>query len=161
MHISLIAAMDRNRVIGRDAGMPWHLPADLAHFKKTTLGKPIIMGRKTFESIGRALPGRQNIVISRQAGLEMPGCERVVSLESALSSAKGREAMIIGGGEIYALAMPVASQLYITEVDTLIEDGEVWFPVIDPDSWLETDRVHRPADGDNPFDLDFVEYHRK
>ena len=159
--LTLIAAMDKNQVIGRDGDMPWHLPADLHHFKQTTLGRPVIMGRKTWQSIGRALPDRQNIVISRTTGFEAPGCELANSLDAALQLAQGLEVMIIGGGEIYQLAMPLASRLVITEVDTVIEGGQVWFPEIDPDLWLETARTSHPADSKNRFDLEFVEYHRQ
>ena len=159
--LTLIAAMDQNRVIGRDGDMPWHLPADLRHFKQTTLDRPVIMGRKTWQSIGRALPDRQNIVISRTTGLQAPGCELANSLDAALQLAQGLEVMIIGGGEIYQLAMPLASRLVITEVDTVIEGGQVWFPEIDPDLWLETARTSHPADIKNRFSLEFVEYQRQ
>ena len=159
--LTLIAAMDQNRVIGRDGDMPWHLPADLRHFKQTTLDRPVIMGRKTWQSIGRALPDRQNIVISRTTGLQAPGCELANSLDAALQLAQGLEVMIIGGGEIYQLAMPLASRLVITEVDTVIEGGQVWFPEIDPDLWLETARTSHPADSKNRFYLEFVEYQRQ
>ena len=160
-HVTLIAAMDHNRVIGRAGEMPWHLPADLSHFKQTTLGQSVIMGRGTYLSIGRALPGRQNIVISRQPGFQAVGCELAATLDLALQLAQSLEVMIIGGGEIYRLALPIATRLVITEVDTRIDGGQVWFPVIDSGLWLETDREHRPADRDNPFDLEFVEYRRK
>ena len=153
--------MDHNRVIGRDGGMPWHLPADLSHFKQTTLGKSVIMGRKTYESIGRPLPGRQNIVISRRPDFLAVGCELAASLDLALELAHSAEVMIIGGGEIYLLALPLANRLVITVVNTIVDGGQVWFPEIEPGLWLETSRKHRPADRDNPFDLEFVEYLRK
>lgn len=159
--VTLIAAMDHNQVIGRDGHMPWHLPADLRHFKHTTLGKSVIMGRKTYQSIGRPLPGRQNIVISRRPDFQAVNCELATSLELALRLAQSPEVMIIGGGQIYRLALPLASRLVITEVDTLIDGGQIRFPEIEPDLWLETGREHRPADRHNPFDLEFVEYRRK
>lgn len=159
--VIVIAAIDRNRVIGRGGGMPWHLPADLRRFKQTTLGTSVIMGRKTYESIGRPLSGRQNIVISRQSDFAANGCELASSLDLALRLAQRPELMVIGGGEIYRLALPIADRLLITEVDTCINGGQVRFPKIEPHVWLEINRAHRAADCDNRFDLEFVEYQRR
>lgn len=124
----MIAAMANNRVIGKDNDMPWHLPADLQHFKKVTLGKPVIMGRKTFESIGRALPGRRNIVISRNLDYTQEGIEVVTSPEAALSAVEDSdEIMIIGGGHIYDIFLPYAQRLYLTFIDLEVE-GDTQFP---------------------------------
>ncbi|WP_411170911.1 type 3 dihydrofolate reductase [Pseudoalteromonas piscicida] len=128
MVISMIAAMANNRVIGKDNDMPWHLPADLQHFKKVTLGKPVIMGRKTFESIGRPLPGRRNIVISRNLDYTQEGIEVVASPEAALRAVGDcDEMMIIGGGHIYDLFLPYAQRLYLTFIDLDVE-GDTQFP---------------------------------
>ncbi|WP_339143843.1 MULTISPECIES: type 3 dihydrofolate reductase [Pseudoalteromonas] len=128
MVISMIAAMANNRVIGKDNDMPWHLPADLQHFKKVTLGKPVIMGRKTFESIGRPLPGRRNIVISRNLDYTKEGIEVVTSPEAALSAVEDSdEIMIIGGGHIYDIFLPYAQRLYLTFIDLEV-DGDTQFP---------------------------------
>lgn len=135
MKISLIAAMANNRVIGKDNQMPWHLPEDLKHFKAMTLGKPIVMGRKTFESIGRPLPGRHNIVISRTQGLEIEGVTCVTSFELALVAAgECEELVVIGGGQLYASTLGIASSLYLTEIE-LDVDGDTHFPEWDDGSW--------------------------
>jgi dihydrofolate reductase len=134
-HVSLVVAVARNGVIGRDNDLPWRLPDDLKHFKAITLGKPVVMGRKTFESIGRPLPGRENRVVSRQAGFEVPGCRVFSSLEEALAGPEA-EVMVIGGGQIYASALPLAQRLYLTEVDAEVE-GDAKFPEIDPGAWRE------------------------
>lgn len=127
MLISLVAAMAANRVIGKDNQMPWHLPADLKHFKAVTLGKPVVMGRKTFESIGRVLPGRRNLVISRTPPADSRGAEWVNSLAQALELLQGHdEVMIIGGGEIYRQALPLAQRLYLTDID-LTTEGDAFF----------------------------------
>jgi dihydrofolate reductase len=118
MRIAMIAAMANNRVIGKDNQMPWHLPADLKHFKKVTLGKPVIMGRKTYQSIGKALPGRRNIVISRQGVALSADADWVQSIEQALALVQDEaEVMIIGGAEIYRQVLPMADRLYITDID--------------------------------------------
>ena len=130
MRISLIAAMARNHVIGKDNQMPWHVPADLQHFKKITMGKPVIMGRKTFESIGRPLPGRQNIIISRDTAYLADGVDVVSSPAEALSLVgDAKEVMIIGGGQIYQHFLPMATDLYLTLIDAESE-GDAWFPEI-------------------------------
>ena len=128
MIISMIAAMADNRIIGKDTQMPWHLPADFAWFKRCTMGKPVVMGRKTYESIGRPLPGRLNIVISRDASLSIEGVTTVTSIEQALEVAgEVEEVMIIGGGAIYAACLPMANKLYVTHIEAEI-DGDTQFP---------------------------------
>ena len=128
MIISMIAAMADNRIIGKDNQMPWHLPADFAWFKRCTMGKPVVMGRKTYESIGRPLPGRLNIVISRDASLTIEGVTTVTSIENALDVVGGvDEVMIIGGGAIYAACLPMANKLYVTHIEAEI-DGDTQFP---------------------------------
>ncbi|WP_440889647.1 type 3 dihydrofolate reductase [Vibrio sp. WZ-1] len=128
MIISMIAAMADNRIIGKDNQMPWHLPADFAWFKRCTMGKPVVMGRKTYESIGRPLPGRLNIVISRDASLSIEGVTTVTSIEQALDVAGDiEEVMIIGGGAIYSACLPMANKLYITHIEAEIE-GDTQFP---------------------------------
>lgn len=145
MKLSLIFAMDRNRLIGRGNQLPWHLPADLKHFKAVTMGKPIIMGRLTYESIGKPLPGRRNIVVSRDAGYSAPGCEVVTSPEAALQAvAHVDEAMVIGGANLYRQMLPHADRLYITFIDAEFE-GDAWFPEWNADEWREVRRdAHRP-----------------
>lgn len=152
--LSLIVAMSKNRVIGRDNQMPWHLPADLARFKKNTLGKPVIMGRKTFQSIGRALPNRKNIVLSRQ-GFHADGIEVVSDLSQALALVQDEnEVMIIGGGHLFAEALPQADRLYLTEIDAELQ-GDTFFPEIDPAQW-KTDFIEtRAADAKNRYALTF------
>lgn len=151
MRITLIAALAANGVIGRDNALPWHLPADLRRFKALTMGKPVVMGRRTFESIGRPLPGRLNIVMSRR----MPRGERVAvvpDIDAALAEARAagaEEAMIIGGGEVFRLFMPLADRLELTEVHREAE-GDVTFPEPDPALWRETGREDHPAEGDAP-----------
>lgn len=160
MHITLVAAMSRNRVIGRDGGMPWHLPADLAHFKRVTLNHPVIMGRKTFQSIGFALPKRRNIVITRQPNARFKGAEAAASLDEALRHLGGGEtAMIIGGGQLYREALSVADAMELTFIDADI-DGDTTFPEWSPAEWREVSREHRPADERNAHDLAFVRLQR-
>jgi len=159
--ITLIVAMDRQRAIGRGGVMPWHLPADLRHFKQSTLGLAVVMGRKTFQSIGRPLPGRQTIVISRSSAIVAPGCSLAESLTAALELAQTTQVMIIGGGEIYRQTMPLASRLLVTEVDTLIDRADTWFPEIDPDRWIESGRSQRQPDPENAFALTFLEYQKR
>lgn len=141
--VTLIAAVGSNGVIGSDNDMPWHLPEDFAFFKRTTMGHAMVMGRKTFDSIGRALPGRRTIVITRQADWKHPDVETVHSLDDALGLAGPvGEVFVAGGGEIYAQAMPFAHRLLITEVDQE-PAGDVRFPEIDPSQWHETAREER------------------
>lgn len=144
--LSLVVARDRRGVIGRDGALPWHLPDDLARFRAITMGRPIVMGRRTHASIGRALPGRRNIVLTRNAGYEAPGCEVFAALDAALAALEeGSEAMIIGGAALYRVALPRARRLYLTEVDARV-DGDVFFPAIDEQAWRELEREAHPAD---------------
>ena len=139
--LCLIAALAQNRVIGRDNQLPWHLPADLKHFKAKTLGKPIIMGRKTWDSLGRPLPGRLNLVVSRQAGLQLEGAEVFPSLEAAIVRADEwareqgvDELMLIGGAQLYEQGLALAKRLYLTRV-ALQPEGDAWFPVFAEEAW--------------------------
>ena len=159
--ITLIVAMARNRAIGLDGEMPWHLPGELKHFKTTTMGKAIVMGRKTWESIGRALPGRRNIVITRQQDFAAEGCDVVQSTDEAIVAAGDvDEIMVIGGSEVYALFLPVAQRLYLTRVHADV-NGDAFFPVVDEDEWqLVSDEAHA-ADSRNEFDFSFRIYERK
>jgi len=155
MRVSLIAAMAENRVIGRDNQLPWRLSADLQHFKALTMGKPIIMGRKTYESIGRPLPGRTNIVITRDSAFQAEGCEVVYSIEQALAAARGfEEVMVIGGAELYRQMLDHADRLYLTLVRAEVE-GDALFPELGQ-QWHEVERESRKADDKNQFDYDFV-----
>lgn len=156
--ISFVVAMDRNRLIGRDNGLPWHLPPDLKHFKALTLGKPVIMGRKTHQSIGRPLPGRRNIVISRNPSYKAEGCETAGGLEQALAlAADAEEAMIIGGTAIFQSALPLARRLYLTLIDAEF-DGDAWFPEYDPAAWrVISEETHHYSDGNVEFDYRFLQ----
>lgn len=162
MKLALIWAMARNRTIGRNNALPWHLPEDLKYFKRVTLGKPVIMGRKTWESIGRPLPGRTNIVISRDAGFQAEGVRVVQTLEQALALAEkiclidgADEAVVIGGAQIYALALPLADRLYLTQVHADVE-GDAHFPPLDLAQWHEVGREDFAAHGPNPYDYSFL-----
>jgi dihydrofolate reductase len=151
MILILVAALAENRVIGRDGDLPWHLPADLKHFKAMTLGKPVIMGRKTWESLRvRPLPGRRNIVVTRNAGFDAPGAETAPSLDDALAMvAEAPEAAVIGGAALFEKALSRAEILHLTEVHAEIA-GDVYFPAVDPANWQETARERHPADGAAP-----------
>ena len=155
--ITLIAAVARNGVIGADGAMPWHLPEDFAFFKRTTMGHPLVMGRATFDAIGRPLPGRRSIVITRTRNWRHDGVEVAgsmpVALDLAASGRGGDEVFVIGGGQIYRLAMPLADRLLITEVD-LEPEGDATFPRIDALEWVQVSRAER--DG-----FAFVEYRRR
>lgn len=156
--IRLVVAYTDNRVIGRDNGMPWHLPADLAHFKRTTLGHPIIMGRNTWDSLGRPLPGRRNLVVSRNTSLVAPGAEVWPSLEDALAQCEDVEIVcIIGGAQIFVHALTLADELIATEIHEHIE-GDVFFPALDAALWQETAREPQPEE--NGLRYDFVTYRR-
>ena len=156
--ISLVAAMAKNRVIGKDNAMPWHLPADLKHFKSVTLNKPIIMGRKTYESIGKPLPGRKNIVMSSNSDYHLEGCDTATSFEQALSLAGNvEEVMIIGGGFLYSQVLPLAHKLYLTFIELDIE-GDTQFPEYEHLLLKEVKREYRLADEKNLFNLQFVDY---
>ena len=156
MKISIVVAMAANRVIGRDNQLPWHLPADLKHFKQTTMGKPILMGRKTWESIGRPLPGRTNIVITRDENYDAPGCVVVHSIEAALqAAAKQDEVMIIGGAEFYRQVLPRTDRIYLTRINEDFE-GDTLFPELDSSEWQEAERVDCDADDNNPHSYSFI-----
>ncbi|WP_372872975.1 type 3 dihydrofolate reductase [Shewanella sp.] len=146
MRIAMIAAMANNRVIGKDNQMPWHLPEDLKHFKAMTLGKPVVMGRKTFESIGRPLPGRHNIVISRQAHYPCEGVSLVSSFEEAINVAGDcEELVVIGGGQLYKTLLPCADKLYLTEI-VLDVEGDTHFPDWDDGSWEAIETTQHVSD---------------
>lgn len=157
----MIAAMANNRVIGKDNDMPWHLPADLAHFKKVTMAKPILMGRKTFESIGRPLPGRKNVVITRNENWCHDGVECYSSIESALSAlASEEEIMIVGGGHIYQQLLPQADVLHLTFIDLEV-DGDTQFPDwTEAGQWIQVSIEDHLKDHKNPHNYQFVELHR-
>ncbi|WP_444920263.1 dihydrofolate reductase [Microbulbifer sp. CnH-101-G] len=163
--IALIAAVARNGAIGRDNELPWRLSGDLQFFKRTTMGKPVVMGRKTFESIGRPLPGRANIVVTRNPDWHSEGVEVVSTLEAALEladkhaqEAGASELMVIGGAQIYRLSMPHAARLYVTEVDAEVA-GDAFFPEVD-DSWVEVARECYPASEKNEYNYALVRYDR-
>lgn len=158
--INVIAALAKNRVIGIENRLPWRLPEDLAHFKALTLGHPVLMGRKTFESLGRPLPGRENIVISRNPGYRPAGATCVASIPAALAHCAGRdEIFFIGGADLYAQAIPLADRLYLTEVD-IEAAGDTWFPEYDRDAFREISRVSSASAGDASLRFDFVVYER-
>lgn len=160
MEISIIVATSKNNVIGRDGGIPWHLSADLKRFKALTTGHPIVMGRRTFESIGRPLPGRRNIVISNSVNA-IEGCDVIKSVDDLLND-KSLDGMIfiIGGGEIYKQFLPYAKNVYLTEVETEIADGDTFFPELNPMEWIEVGRESHEADEKNDFNYSFVDYER-
>jgi dihydrofolate reductase len=156
MSVNLIVAMAKNRAIGIHNRMPWHLPADFAWFRKNTMGHPVIMGRKTFESIGKPLPGRRNMVISRNPDWRAEGCEVFTSLDAALGTcAATGQVFVIGGATLYREALPVADHLYLTEVDASPE-GDTFFPALPSEQWREASREHHAADEKNAFAMDFV-----
>jgi len=146
--ITLIAAMGRNREIGLDGCMPWHLPAELQHFKQTTMDKAILMGRKTWQAIGRPLPGRQNIVITRNPDFEAAGAEVCTSLTAAVDISRSGEIMVIGGGQLYALALPLAQRMVLTLID-IQPDADTWFPEWKNREWRQTEERHFQADDKN------------
>lgn len=155
----MIAAMSRNRVIGKDNQIPWHLPADLAHFKRTTLGKAVLMGRKTFESIGHPLPGRRNIVISRDFDYKADGIELITSIDQLYSTAESNEIdelFIIGGGHLYELFLPKVNRLYLTKIDIDV-DGDTYFPDFEHKDWtLLESTCHEPDDkNEHPYCFEF------
>lgn len=163
MRLSLIAALDMDHGIGHENQLPWQLPDDLKRFKALTMGKPILMGRKTAQSLGRALPGRPNLVLTRSGVVPFEGMQAVGSIDEALTfatDAGADELCVIGGGEIYRLAMAQATDLYLTWVDTRVE-ADTHFPPVDPQQWSETRREHHPADGKHAFSFDFVDYVRR
>ena len=159
--LSLIVAMDDNRLIGSNNDLPWQLPADLAFFKRTTMGKPIVMGRKTFVSIGRPLPGRRNIVITRDSSFSAEGCEIVNGIREALSLCSDmEEIMLIGGASLYQQTIDQAKRLYITRIHHSFE-GDTWFPEFDLNEWEQTSREDHEADISNPYAYSFLKFVRE
>jgi dihydrofolate reductase len=157
--LTLVVAIDAQRGIGVDNKLPWHLPEDLAHFKRVTMGKPMIIGRKTFDSIGRPLPGRRNIVVTRNAGWRHEGVEVAASLEAAIALVGEEEASIIGGAQVFEAALPVADRMIVTEIDHTFA-CDTFFPPIDPAMWTETARERHRSEA-NGFDYAYVTYVRK
>jgi dihydrofolate reductase len=164
MRLAMIAAQSQNRVIGNNNKLPWYLPEDLKYFKRVTLGKPIIMGRKTFESIGRPLPGRTNIIITRNPDWTHDGAgvrvvhslQQAIELAESLALVNGfEESLVIGGAEIYALALPQADRLYLTQVHAEVQ-GDAHFPPLDPTQWQEMAREDFSAIEPNPYDYSFI-----
>ena len=163
MELVLIAALDRHGAIGRDNDLPWRLPDDLKRFKALTLGKPVLMGRKTAQSLGRALPGRRNLVLTRSGQVPYEGMQAVASVEEALREAAndGAQALcVIGGGEVYALCLPMATRMHLTHVDTLVEGADAFFPAFDAGQWQVTAREAHAADAKHAFAFEFVDYVR-
>jgi dihydrofolate reductase len=161
MRHSLVVALSRNRVIGRDNQLPWRLPADLAFFKRVTLGHPVIMGRKTHESIGKPLPGRLNIVVTGQADYDAPGCVVAHSLDEALRAAESAEDVsIIGGSALFEAALPRADTIYLTQVDADVE-GDVYFPPFDRSQWTETELERHAADERHAYPFRILRLDRK
>ena len=161
--VSLIAALDRNFAIGKGNALPWHLSDDLRRFKALTLGKPLLMGRRTAESLGRALPGRLNLVLTRTGRVPFEGMQSVETIEEARSVAgleQAAELCVIGGGEVFALALPLAARMHLTWVDTVVAGADAFFPRFDPCQWRETAREAHPADARNAFAFEFVDYRR-
>ena len=159
--IALIAALDRNRAIGRDNAMPWHLPDDFKRFKALTLGKTVLMGRKTAESLGRALPKRRNLVLTRSGVAPFADMAAVASLDEAFATLAPDEPLcVIGGAEIYALALPLATRLHLTWVDAAVSDADTWFPAFDPSEWTVTAREPHAADARHAMPFEFVDYER-
>ena len=156
MKISIIVAVAANNVIGRDGELPWRLPEDLKRFKQLTIGKPVIMGRLTYESIGRPLPDRRNIVLSACKGLNIDGCEVVDTPDAAIRLAGGaEEVMVIGGSGVYAQMLPMADRIYMTRIDAMV-DGDTFFPELNDKEWQVVDRVDFPADESRQFGFSFV-----
>ena len=163
MLISIVVAVSENGVIGKDNQLLWRLPDDLKRFKKLTLGHPIIMGRKTFDSIGKPLPGRTSIVITRNRNFSMEDVIVVHNIEEAIEEAaklETEETFIIGGGELYSSTLAIADRLYVTEVNTIIS-GDTYFNITDPEQWIETERTVHQADEKHKFEFNFVDYTKR
>lgn len=160
--LSLVAALDRDFAIGKDNTLPWHLPADLKRFKALTMGQPLLMGRRTAESLGRALPGRRNFVLTRSGRVPFAGMEPMASLHDALREAGDAGTLcVIGGGEVFEATLPLASRMYLTWVDTVVEGAQAYFPRFDPDQWQVTAREPHRADARHAFGFEFVDYVRR
>ncbi|MBH5317743.1 dihydrofolate reductase [Paenibacillus sp. GSMTC-2017] len=160
MSITLIAAMDRNRAIGVDNKMPWHLPAEMAFFKATTTGKTVLMGRKTYESLGRPLPNRKNVILTRQPNLVIEGCEVVHSVEETIQQFGNEELMVIGGAEIYSLFLPFADTLLVTDVEVEIESADAFFPTFSMIEWQLVESKFREKDEKNKFNFTWQHFKR-
>ncbi|HHW4678140.1 MAG TPA: dihydrofolate reductase [Xylella sp.] len=161
MIVSLIAALDRDHAIGRCNGLPWHLPDDLKRFKALTLGRPVLMGRKTASSLGRALPGRTNLVLTRSGQVPLPEMRAVNSIDAAIvqALAEGADKLsVIGGGELYALTLPYADVLYLTHVDVAVEGADTYFPMFDPADWDITARESHKPDVRHAYAFTFIDY---
>ena len=162
--LSLLAALADDRAIGRGNDLPWHLPDDLKRFKALTLGKPILMGRKTAQSLGRALPGRLNLVLTRSGQVPFAGMQAVSDVDQALAlaaEAGAAELCIIGGGQVYTQLIDRADVLYLTHVHTRVPDADAFFPDVRPGGWQEVAREHHPVDGRHAFAFDFLDYRRR
>lgn len=163
MRLSLIAALDRHQAIGKGNDLPWHLPDDLKRFKALTLGKPVLMGRRTAESLGRALPGRRNLVLTRSGQVPFDGMQAVATIDAAMDTAQAdaaEELCVIGGGEIFALCLPLATRMHLTWVDTEVEGADAFFPRFDAGQWRIASREMHRADAKHAFDFEFVDYLR-
>ncbi len=161
MTLSLVVAASSNNVIGRDGGLPWHLPDDLRQFKRLTTGKAVIMGRSTYESIGRPLPDRRNIVMTRNADYVADGCDVVSSVSEAIDALEGaEEAMIIGGGQVYRDFLPLADRIYLTRVQAEVE-GDTYFPEIDEATWRLVSSEHHGADEKHRYAFDVMVFERR
>ncbi|MFC3552007.1 dihydrofolate reductase [Lysobacter cavernae] len=163
MDLVLIAALDHHLAIGRGNELPWRLPDDLKRFKALTLGKPVLMGRKTAQSLGRALPGRLNLVLTRSGQVPFDGMRAVASVDEAqqLAADAAVELCVIGGGEVYALCLPQATHLHLTHVDTVVDGADAFFPALDPKSWRITGRESHAIDDKHAFAFEFVDYARQ
>ena len=158
----LVAALDRAGAIGRGNTLPWHLPDDLRRFKALTLGKPVLMGRRTAESLGRALPQRLNLVLTRSGRVPFAGMQPVATLAAASAAAgPAAELCVIGGGELYTLCLPHAVRMHLTHVDTRVDGADAFFPAFDPDAWLVQAREQHPADARHAHGFEFVDYRRR
>ncbi|HTD28429.1 MAG TPA: dihydrofolate reductase [Xanthomonadaceae bacterium] len=158
--IALIAALDRHNAIGKNNALPWHLPDDLKRFKALTLDKSVLMGRKTAESLGRALPGRRNLVLTRSGRVPFVGMEEIASLDAALEIVGDQELMVIGGGDVFALALPLAERMHLTHVDTVVADADAFFPGFDASQWRVVSREPHQADSKHAFAFELVAYAR-
>ncbi|GAB1594398.1 dihydrofolate reductase [Lysobacter claricitrinus] len=164
MRISLVVAFDRERAIGVDNRLPWHLPDDLKHFKALTLGKPILMGRLTAESLGRALPRRRNLVLTRSGRVPFEGMDAVASVDEAIALAEAdgaAELAVIGGRGVFEATLPIATTLHLTLVDTAVPRADAHFPAFDASQWCEVAREHHAADAQHAFAFDFVDLERR
>ena len=161
MKRSIVVAVARNGVIGRDNALPWRLPADMAHFKKVTMGHPVVMGRRTYESIGRPLPGRKNIVVTRNRAFDAPGCTVVTSLDEAWRAAgDADEVCVIGGTTLFEETLPVADVIHLTEVEADVP-GDTYFPPFDRRQWKEKEVARHPADERNAYPTRILELERR